>query len=87
LRIDRKSSEREKLGQLLCDDWPAPRPANWLQRVQRPQSAREEQAMQLSINRGRPFGDERWQARTARKLELESSLRDPGRPKKTGEFR
>jgi hypothetical protein len=43
--------------------------------------------MQLSINRGRPFGDERWQARTARKVELEFSLRDLGRPKKTGEIR
>jgi hypothetical protein len=51
--------------------------------VQQPQTAEEEQAMQLSINRGRSMGDEGWQARAAKRLELESSLRAPDRPKKT----
>jgi putative transposase len=72
----------EKMGQMLCDDWPAPRPANWLQRVQQAETAKELEALRLSSKRGQPFGDERWQIQTAKRLELESTLRPPGRPKK-----
>jgi hypothetical protein len=34
------------------------------------------------VNRGAPFGTERWQARTAKSLGLEWTLRARGRPRK-----
>jgi putative transposase len=71
----------EPLGKLLCDDWPAARPADWLRWVQEPQTVKEVEALRTSVERGRPYGEERWQATIAKRLELESSLRPPGRPK------
>ena len=37
----------------------------------------------LSIARGRPFGDDSWTAKMAKRHGLASSLRDPWRPRKT----
>ena len=72
----------EKIGGLLCDSWPVARPENWLQLVQEPQSGAEVDALRLSMNRGRPYGDAKWQLRAANRLDLASSLRRPGRPKR-----
>ena len=69
------------MGKLLTDDWPVSRPANWVHLVNQPQSAKELAALRTSVERGRPYGEERWQLRTAKRLELESSLRPPGRPR------
>ena len=41
----------------------------------------EIEAMRVSIEKGRPFGSEKWQRQVARRLNLESSFRDAGRPK------
>jgi hypothetical protein len=38
--------------------------------------------VQLSLKRGRPYGTERWTEKTAKRLGLESTLRDPWRLKK-----
>jgi putative transposase len=62
--------------------WPVRRPPDYLQWVNDPQTAAEEQAIRLSITRGRPFGDTDWQARTTKRLGLESAYRPNGRPKK-----
>jgi putative transposase len=72
----------EAVGKLLTGDWPVSRPNNWVHLVNQPQTAKELAALQTSVERGRPYGDERWQFQAARRLELESSLRPPGRPKK-----
>ena len=72
----------EPMGKLLYNDWPTPRPVDWLQRVQAPQTAKELKALRTSVKRGSPYGDSAWQTKTARRLDLESSLRPPGRPKK-----
>jgi putative transposase len=40
------------------------------------------EALNVCINRGRPFGNENWVLKTAGALSLESSLRPRGRPKK-----
>ncbi len=63
------------------EPWPVPRPRNWLALVN--QSLNDEHLAQLrtSINRGRPFGENNWVARTAKRLSLESTIRDPWRPK------
>jgi putative transposase len=63
------------------EDWPLDAPPNWVQRVNRPQSAAEEAAIVEAIRRGRPFGSERWQNATAAKLCLESTLHPRGRPR------
>ncbi len=62
--------------------WPVRPPRNWTATVNRPQNAREEEALQNAIARGAPFGDSAWQAQTARQLGLESALRPRGRPRK-----
>jgi putative transposase len=48
--------------------------------VNAPQTAAEEQALLTSIRRGRPFGGERWQRRTASRPGLSHTFRDRGRP-------
>jgi putative transposase len=64
-------------------DWPIPRPRAWVARVNTPQTRAEEQSLQTSLDRGRPFGDSDWQAQTAQRLGLESTLKPIGRPSKS----
>jgi putative transposase len=66
----------------LLSDWPTPRPANWLERVNTPINPREQTRLSVSLTRGRPFGDERWTTRTVSKLGLEYTIRKEGRPSK-----
>jgi putative transposase len=66
---------------VLCP-WPMARPADWRARVNRALAKRELEAVRVSVARGRPFGDEDWQRRTAKRLSLESTFRPRGRPKK-----
>jgi len=67
----------------LCN-WPVQRPGDWTRRVNRSQLAKELDMLHLSVQRGRPFGTETWQKRTAKRLGLESTFRGRGRPKKSG---
>ena len=57
-------------------------PPKWEEFVDEPQTGAEVEAIRQSIERGRPFGNPAWVARMARRLELESSLRSIGRPRK-----
>jgi len=66
----------------MLSDPPDPWPDNWLEWVNRPQSAEEEQAVAGSIARGRPFGTAEWAEAVAAKLGLEATLRPRGRPRK-----
>jgi putative transposase len=66
-------------------NWPMPVPGDWTARVNRPQTAKEVEAVRLSVVRGQPFGDPVWQQRTARTLGLESTFRLRGRPRKMPE--
>ena len=61
--------------------WPMPVPGDWLERVNRPETDAELEALRKSVNRGSPFGSDVWQKRTAKRLSLESTLRPVGRPK------
>jgi putative transposase len=65
----------------LLSNWPIRQPNNWIDVVNRPQTAAEERAVQLSITRSRPYGSAGWQRSVARRLGLLSTLRPPGRPK------
>ncbi len=66
----------------LCD-WPLIRPRNWAALVNRVETEAELETLRTSVLRGRPFGSETWQKRTAKRLGLESTFRARGRPKKT----
>ncbi len=66
----------------LLSEWPVGCPRNWLAKLNAEQTEAEAAALRRSIDRGTPFGDERWTVRIARRLGLESSLRPRGRPKK-----
>ena len=70
----------EKLTTWLSD-WPVERPRDWVARVNRPQTASELEALRLTVQRGRPFGETAWVLRMAKRFGMESTLRPRGRPK------
>ncbi|MFH1745607.1 MAG: transposase [Planctomycetota bacterium] len=67
----------------LLSAWPLPPPRNWVQRVNQPETDEEVAAVRTSLQRGRPFGDESWQRRTAARLALIHTFRPRGRPRRT----
>jgi putative transposase len=69
----------------LLSDGPVALPHNWVSLVNRPQTEAEVAAMQRSLARGTPFGNERWTRRIAERLGLESTLRPRGRPRTRAE--
>ena len=64
---------------LPAAQWPVTPPEDWWQWVNRAETAAELEALRASVKRGRPFGEARWQERTAKSLGLESTLRPRGR--------
>jgi putative transposase len=64
----------------LLTDWPVEMPADWIKWVNTPITAKELDRLKLTLERGRPFGSDRWVARTAKALKLEHTLRREGRP-------
>jgi putative transposase len=67
------------------DRGPVPRGRNWKAQVNRPQSEAELKSLRESVNRGAPFGSDRWRTATAKRLGLEFTLNPRGRPRKTPE--
>ncbi len=65
--------------------WPVEKPRRWAERVNEMLDEPTLGRLRQSIARGRPYGDEKWTARVARRYGLESTLRDPWRPKKARE--
>lgn len=63
--------------------WPVPRPRNWVEHVNAPQTESELAAVRCSVRRGSPFGNLDWQRYAARHLGLQSSLRPRGRPRRS----
>ena len=66
----------------LLSDWPVPRPRQWVEHVNRPQTDAEVNAIRLSVVRGQPLGSPTWVQQAAKVLGLESTLRPRGRPRK-----
>ena len=65
----------------LLTAWPISRSPNWVERVNQALTDAELQAIRTSVQRGSPFGDDSWIESTAKRLNLESSLRPRGRPR------
>jgi hypothetical protein len=57
-------------------------PADWAVQVNQPQTEAELEAVQRALQRGQPFGSASWQGQAAKRLNLEYTFRNPGRPKK-----
>jgi putative transposase len=64
---------------LPLGQWPVQPPSDWSAWINRPETAAELKALRHCVTRGRPYGDERWEHRTAKQLALESTLRPRGR--------
>jgi putative transposase len=67
---------------LVLAPWPLPRPDNWVEYVNQPQTDFELEAVRRSIRRGCPFGPPEWQKPLAARLGLAHTLRPLGRPRK-----
>jgi putative transposase len=66
---------------LPLKQWPVEPPVSWKAWVNRSETAAELEALRSCVKRGRPYGDERWEKRTARQLGLESTLNPQARPR------
>jgi putative transposase len=66
----------------LLSDWPIERPRQWLQYINQPESDTELAALRQSVTRGAPFGSTAWIQRVVDKLDLISTLRPRGRPRR-----
>ena len=80
--VEQAESWREDTAFPILSAWPLPRPTDWLQLVNQPQTEAEVEALRCCVNRGRPFGDPNWVTDTAERLGLEWTIRPRGRPKK-----
>lgn len=66
----------------LLGEWPVERPKDWLWRVNRAEAKEELELVRHSVNRGQPFGSDGWVQRTVERLDLISTVRPRGRPRK-----
>lgn len=65
----------------LLSDWPIKRPEDWVEWVNTPQTRKELQTVRRCAQRGQPFGRKAWVDRVVRSLGLDSTLKNPGRPR------
>jgi putative transposase len=49
---------------------PIDMPANWLERVNQTDDAKEPEVLRRSVQRGRPFGQPEWQKEIAKRLAI-----------------
>ena len=64
---------------------PVSRPGNWRRQLNQVEPATQLEGLRRAVNRGTPWGTERWARQTAQRLGLESTLRPRGRPRKLPE--
>jgi len=65
--------------------WPVDPPRNWLADVNRAIEDEALRRVQRSVTRSMPLGSATWQSRIARKLNLPTTMRPRGRPRKDPE--
>lgn len=68
----------------LLSDWPVLVPKNYLLWLNEPQTAHEEELIELSEKRDVPFGSDAWVSTVIKKFKIEQTQRPRGRPKKGG---
>jgi putative transposase len=62
----------------LLSDWPLARPRDWASWVNQPQAEQELAEVREHIRRSRPYGEAQWMRHTAKKLNLQWTLRPRG---------
>ena len=62
---------------------PLPRPDNWIEICNTPQTGSEQDALRCSLNSGRPYGDDAWIKEASRQFGLPTSSTRRGRPLKS----
>ncbi len=77
--LGKRSLRRPPAWLLAMSQWPVDPPSRWNAWVNRAETAAELDALRESVKRGRPYGEPKWQKRTAARLGLESTLRPRGR--------
>lgn len=80
LRRRERGNNRQKE---LLSEWPVEIPVDYLNLVNTPQTNEEVESLRRCINKGRPYGDKDWADKMTCIFKLESTLREPGRPKKS----
>jgi REP-associated tyrosine transposase len=80
----RADAATDPIRQYLCAG-PTPLPPDWNRRVNRPQMARDLEAVRRCVQRGQPYGSPAWIEKTTRLLGLQSTFRMRGRPRKIKE--
>jgi putative transposase len=65
--------------------WPVSKPKDWVQRVNAALDQKTLDQLHTTIARGRPYGDDAWLADMVKRHGLQSTLRDPWRPRKAQE--
>ncbi len=68
--------------QPLLSRWPLRRKPGWAKHVNQPLTDRELEALARSLHRDSPFGEDAWITKTVKKLDLESTIKPRGRPRK-----
>ena len=66
----------------LLSRWPIRRPASWKDRVNKPLTQAELDAIRVCSSRGRPYGDREWTEATCERTGTWSTIRPRGRPRK-----
>jgi len=66
----------------LLSDWPLPKPSDWIDYVNIPQTEGELEAIRRCVHRGSPYGGTDWIDQAVKRLGLQSTLRCRGRPRK-----
>ncbi len=66
----------------LISEWPIDKPKNHISFVNIPLTEKEEYNIRYSVNRGKPYGSDKWSNKIIREYDLISTTRDRGRPKK-----
>ena len=80
------TGEHRKEDRVERTPWPMPRPRDWPAKVNKPIEAAELDRLRLHVRRDRPYGDAAWTTAAVRRMGLDWTIRDRGRPNaKTGQ--
>jgi putative transposase len=77
-RRERGTKQQKK----LLNIWPITITKNYKEWVNTREDKEELKEIRYSVNKGKPFGNDRWVVKIINKFKLDSTLRNPGRPKK-----
>ena len=75
------SLSRESAERVCIASWPVGRPADWIEHVNRPQTAGELEAFRRAMHLGEPFGSDTWRVEIEQALGMRRGRR--GRPNRS----